>query len=31
MPVNASVEDYEDAIKDLQKINSREARIVKEI
>lgn len=31
MPVNASVEDFEQAIADLEKINSQEARILKEI
>ena len=30
-PVNASVEDMEQAIKDLTKINSQEARILNEI
>lgn len=30
-PVNASVEDYEQAIADLKKINSNEERILKEI
>jgi len=31
MPVNASVEDYKQAIADLKKINSQEERILKEI
>lgn len=31
MPVNASVEDYERAISDLERINSREERILNEI
>ena len=31
MPINASVEDLEAAIADLEKINSQETRILKEI
>ena len=31
MPVNASVEDYKDAIKDLQATGSSKLRILKEI
>ena len=31
MPINASVEDYEQAIRDLEKIDSSERRVLNEI